>query len=103
MAVTRSTPAQRAATGQRASSPVIRRVQDRPLERLLLLGASLLVLLGLAYVWFAKAEAMRAGESAFDLRQLDRQEQLLPVLQNVLPPGEREYAARQILNFVRDR
>src|ERR1035437_8808631 len=92
MAVTRSTAATRK-TSARASSgiPLFGRIRD-------LLWTALacgFVAFALHLVWQAKAPALIAGQT-LNLNALSAREELLPSLQSIQDPAEREFVARKI-------
>ena len=89
MAVTRSTPAERARTSTAAVLPS--RAKMRAPELLWLAIASVLVAAGLALVFFAKTTPqVSAPRPPLDLRRIDRREQLLPYLDLFANPHDRQ-------------
>ena len=97
MAVTRSTLAERAQNPRR---PIEARGRAR--ERVLLLLTSALILAAVSLT--AAAKMARVGGSDSDrlnLSTLDRREQLLPFLQWVSSPAERQYIAGKIFEGIR--
>jgi cell division protein FtsW (lipid II flippase) len=100
MAVTRSTPLERA---QNPARPMGAR--GRPLERVLLLLASALILAAVSLTAAARISRIaRIGNSdsaRLNLSTLDQRTQLLPFLQSISSPAERQYIAGRIFEYVR--
>src|SRR5258708_343035 len=95
MAVTRSSVTDRA----RVSIPL--QTFSRMPELLWLLIASVLVLGGLTLVYLAKTNRENKT-NPIDLRRIDRQEQLLPVLDMFPNAADRQFAARKIYEYLVD-
>jgi cell division protein FtsW (lipid II flippase) len=92
MAVTRSTFAERARNPERLAAGL---PSGRGQERLLLLLASVLIVGAL--ILTAQARLARLGNpQTLDLSTVDRREQLLPYLQSITSPVERQYTAGKI-------
>jgi cell division protein FtsW (lipid II flippase) len=92
MAVTRSTSVERARNPERLAPGT---PSGRGLERLLLLLASILVVGAL--ILTAQARIARLGNAqTLNLATVDRREQLLPYLQSITSPVERQYVAGKI-------
>jgi cell division protein FtsW (lipid II flippase) len=97
MAVTRSTPVERA---QNPSQPL--EVRGRAPERVLLLLASALILAAVSLTAVAKMARIGSSDSQrLNLSTLDRREQLLPFLQSIASPAERQYIAGKIFEGIR--
>src|ERR1700677_4345911 len=97
MAVTRSTLAERA---QHPHHPI--EARGRALERVLLLLTSGLILAALSLTAAAKMARIGGSDSErLNLSTLDRREQLLPFLQWVSSPAERQYIAGKIYEDIR--
>ena len=103
MAVTRSTTIERA---QNPRQPVGAR--SRVLERVLLLLTSALILAAVSLTAAAKMarvegspDSERLNLSTLNLSTLDRHEQLLPFLQWISSPAERQYIAVHIFEGIR--
>ena len=97
MAVTRSTLAERA---QNPHHPM--EAQGRAWERVLLLLTSALILAAVSLTAAAKmARVDGSGNERLNISTLDRREQLLPFLQWVSSPAERQYIAGKIFEDVR--
>src|SRR6202453_539028 len=97
MAVTRSTLAERA---QHPHHPI--EARGRGWERVLLLLTSALILAAVSLT--AAAKMARVGVldgQHLNLSTLDRREQLLPFLQSIASPAERQYIAGKIFEGVR--
>ena len=98
MAVTRSTSIERA---QNPRQPIEAR-GSRALERVLLLLASVLILAAVSLTAIAKMARIGGSDSErVNLSTLDRREQLLPFLQSISSPAERQYVAGKIFEGVR--
>src|SRR5579863_1785487 len=99
MAVTRSTPANRARSNAR---PPVGAVSGRGLERLLLIMTFLLIGGALTLTSMARLARVSEGLNApLNLSTLDRREQLLPYLQAAGSPAERQYMAGQMFLHLR--
>ncbi len=99
MAVTRSTPADRAKSNDR---PSFGAVPGRGLERLLFTVTFLLIGGALTLTAMARLARVAEGSSAaLNLSTLDRREQLLPYLQAAGSPAERQYIAAQMFLHLR--
>ena len=97
MAVTRSTLAERARYPHRAIE-----ARGRALERVLLLLTSALILAAVSLTAAAKMARVGVSDSQrLNLSTLDRREQLLPYLQSISSPAERQYIAGKIFEGVR--
>jgi cell division protein FtsW (lipid II flippase) len=97
MAVTRSTLAERA---QYPHHPIETRGRAR--ERVLLLLTSALILAAVSLTAAAKMARVGVSDSErLNLSTLDRREQLLPILQSISSPAERQYIAGKIFEGVR--
>ncbi len=98
MAVTRSTSAERA---QNPRHPIQGR--GRALERVLLLLTSALILAAVSLTAAAKMARIDDGSDSerLNLSTLDRREQLLPFLQSISSPAERQYIAGKIFEHIR--
>src|ERR1700691_1570239 len=97
MAVTRSTLAERA---QHPHQPM--EARGRVWERVLLLLTSVLILAAVSLTAAAKMARIGGSDSErLNLSTLDRREQLLPFLQWVSSPAERQYIAGKIYEHVR--
>jgi cell division protein FtsW (lipid II flippase) len=97
MAVTRSTSIERA---QNPRQPI--EARGRALERVLLLLTSALILAAVSLTAAAKMARMGGSDSErLNLSTLDRREQLLPFLQSIFSPAERQYIAGKIFEVVR--
>ena len=97
MAVTRSTPVERAQNPRQRLE-----TGGRAMERVLLLLTSALILAALCLT--AAARLARIGGSQaeqLNLSTMDRREQLLPFLQSVPTLAERQYIAGRIFEGVR--
>ena len=94
MAVTRSTAAER-----RSAPPLIRPRNSRSFELTGLVFASILSLCGLALTYLAKTGEV-AAQKPLLLNADARAEQIIPYLQMLGSPRERQAAAREIYNFV---
>jgi len=100
MAVTRSTVSDRARNPERLPFGTVSR---RGHERLLLFVTCLLISGALILTAMAKLARMGDGRSTpLDLSTLDRREQLLPYLQSIGLPAERQYTAAQIFLHLRE-
>jgi cell division protein FtsI/penicillin-binding protein 2/cell division protein FtsW (lipid II flippase) len=99
MAVTRSTAEQRAAEhGQEAARP---RFAMRGFELICLLAASSLLAAGLWLEFRAKTYALPGPDAhLLNLNDVDRREQLLPVLPFIASPAERLFTATKIYDFL---
>jgi len=96
MAVTRSTSV------ERAQNPRPIEVLGRALERVLLLLTSALILAAVCLTAAAKMDRIRGSDSErLNLSTLDRREQLLPFLQSISSPAERQYVAGKIFEGIR--
>src|SRR5436309_14406051 len=94
MAVTRSTIRDRATNPQR---PTLTPRAGRAVERLLLVLTAILVVCALAVTAAARlARVSEAQPAPLNLSEVDRREQLLPFLQTVASPTERQYIAGKI-------
>ncbi|MDP9169449.1 MAG: FtsW/RodA/SpoVE family cell cycle protein, partial [Acidobacteriota bacterium] len=100
MAVTRSTPENRAGLRQRANAPA--RATRMP-ELIWLVAAALIVCGSWWLVYSAKARRAAMPAPGVVLSQLDRAEQLYPVLAVFQSAGDREFAARRIIDTLADR
>ena len=99
MAVTRSTITDRARNPERLPFGT---VSGRGLERLLLIVTCLLIAGALTLTAMARLARMGDERSApLNLSTLDRREQLLPYLQSIGSPAERQYVAAQIFLHLR--
>jgi cell division protein FtsW (lipid II flippase) len=99
MAVTRSTPLDRAKSNDR---PSFGAVSGRGLERWLLILTFLLIGGALALTAMARLARLSEGPDApLNLSTLDRREQLLPYLQAAGSPAERQYIAGQMFLHLR--
>jgi cell division protein FtsW (lipid II flippase) len=97
MAVTRSTLAERA---RYPHHPIDTR--GRAGERVLLLLTSALILAAVSLTAAAKMARVGASDNqGLNLSTLDRREQLLPFLQSIASPAERQYIAGKIFEGVR--
>jgi cell division protein FtsW (lipid II flippase) len=97
MAVTRSTPVERA---QNTRQPM--EVRGRLPERVLLLLSSALILAAVSLTAAAKMARIGGLDSErLNLSTLDRREQLLPFLQSIYSPAERQYVAGKIFEGIR--
>src|SRR5271156_691177 len=97
MAVTRSTLAERA---QNPHHPM--EARGRAWERVLLLLTSALILAAVSLTAAAKMARIGGSDNGrLNLSTLDRREQLLPFLQWVSSPAERQYIAGKICEHVR--
>jgi cell division protein FtsW (lipid II flippase) len=97
MAVTRSTSVERA---QNPRQPLDAR--GRAPERVLLLLASALILAAVSLTAAAKMARIGGADSQrLNLSTLDRREQLLPFLQSISSPAERQYIAGKIFEGIR--
>jgi cell division protein FtsW (lipid II flippase) len=97
MAVTRSTSIERA---QNPRQPI--EAGGRALERVLLLLTSALILAAVSLTAAAKMARMSGSDSErLNLSTLDRREQLLPFLQSISSPAERQYIAGKIFEGIR--
>ena len=98
MAVTRSTSVERA---QNPSQPI--EARGRALERVLLLLTSALILAAVSLTAAARLARMGGSDSErLNLSTLDRREQLLPFLQSISSPAERQYIAGKIFEGIRN-
>ncbi len=98
MAVTRSTSVERA---DKPRPPIDARA--RALERILLLLTSVLIVAAVSLTAAAKMARIGGSDSArLNLSTLDRREQLLPFLQWIASPAERQYIAGEIFEHVRN-
>ncbi len=98
MAVTRSTLAERA---QNPRHPTYAR--GRALERVLLLLTSSLILAAVSLTAAARiARVDSLNSERLNLSALDRREQLLPFLQSISSPAERQYIAGKIFDAIRN-
>lgn len=96
MAVTRSTSTDRA---QNPRQPTLTR--GRVLERVLLLAAAALILAAISLTASAKIARIAGSDSDhLNLSTLERREQLLPFLQWISSPVERQYVAGKIFEHV---
>ena len=101
MAVTRSTPVERA---QKPRHPIQGR--GRALERVLLLLTSALILAAVSLTAAARIARidprnMSSDRERLNLSTLDRREQLLPFLQSISTSAERQYIAGKIFEHIR--
>jgi len=97
MAVTRSTSIERA---QNPRQPI--EARGRALERVLLLLASVLILAAVSLTAIAKMARIGGSDSErVNLSTLDRREQLLPFLQSISSPAERQFVAGKIFEGIR--
>ena len=97
MAVTRSTLAERAQNPHRPME-----ARGRARERVLLLLTSALILAAVSLTAAAKMARIGGSDNErLNLSTLDRREQLLPYLQWVSSPAERQYIAGKIYEHVR--
>ena len=97
MAVTRSTSIERA---RNPSQPMA--AGGRAVERVLLLLTSALILAAVSLTAAAKMARMAGSDSQrLNLSTLDRREQLLPFLQSIPSPAERQYIAGKIFEGIR--
>jgi hypothetical protein len=97
MAVTRSTSVERARNPQPTYGG-----GGRTLERVLLLLTSALILAAVSLTAAARIARMVGSDSErLNLSTLDRREQLLPFLQWISSPAERQYIAGKIFEGVR--
>jgi cell division protein FtsW (lipid II flippase) len=94
MAVTRSTAADR-----KTAPPLIQQRNARSFELVSMFVASLLVLAALTLTYMAKAAEVADAKPLF-LGELARAEQLIPYLQILPTPRERQAAARQVYDLV---
>jgi cell division protein FtsW (lipid II flippase) len=98
MAVTRSTSVERA---QKPRQPI--EARGRALERVLLLLTSALILAAVSLTAAARLARMGGSDSErLNLSTLDRREQLLPFLQSISSPAERQYIAGKIFEGIRN-
>src|ERR1700733_12378929 len=98
MAVTRSTSVERA---QKPRQPI--EARGRALERVLLLLTSALILAAVSLTAAARFARMGGSDSErLNLSTLDRREQLLPFLQSISSPAERQYIAGKIFEGIRN-
>lgn len=94
MAVTRSTIQDRA---RNPEPPALARRSGRGVERLLLLLTSFLIVCALALTAAARLARVSKGQPApLNLSTVDRREQLLPLLQTIASPAQRQYTAGKI-------
>ncbi|MEP6714710.1 MAG: hypothetical protein ABJC09_04000, partial [Terriglobia bacterium] len=100
MAVTRSTPENRAALRQQAIAPS--RTSRMP-ELVWMVAAAMIVCGAWWLVYSAKARRANMPPPTVTLSQLDRPEQLYPVLAVFPDAGDREFAARRIVDALADR
>jgi cell division protein FtsW (lipid II flippase) len=97
MAVTRSTSIERALNPRQ---PI--EARGRALERVLLLLASALIVAAVSLTATAKMGRIGGSDSErLNLSTLDRREQLLPILQSISSPAERQYVAGKIFEGIR--
>src|SRR3984885_2880346 len=97
MAVTRSTSVERAQNPHRPIG-----ASGRGLERVLLLLTSTLILAALSLTAAARIARVESSDSQrLNLSTLDRREQLLPFLQWISSPAERQYIAGKIFEGIR--
>src|SRR5271170_2645467 len=97
MALTRSTLAERAQNPHHSME-----AGGRALERVLLLLTSALILAAVSLTAAAKMARMGDSDSErLNLSTLDRREQLLPFLQAIPSPQERQYIAGKIFEGIR--
>src|SRR5688572_6445543 len=94
MAVTRSTAADR-----KTAPPLIRPRNPRSFELIALFVASLLSLAGISLTYLAKTTEV-TPQTPLMLSDLARAEQLIPHLQLLATPRDRQVAAREIYNLV---
>ena len=95
MAVTRSTAADR-----QAAPPLIRAANPRTFELVCLVFASLLVTAAL-YLTYSAKMAQVADDKPLFLTELARSEQLIPYVQFLPRPRDRQAAARQMYDLIR--
>jgi cell division protein FtsW (lipid II flippase) len=101
MAVTRSSASERT---RRGTPYAVRTAAYRTRELIGLIGASLLVIAGVGLAWQGRVARLETpAPGPFNLTQLDRREQLLPFLNLINSPVERQYVARKIADAVRDQ
>src|SRR3954468_7351363 len=94
MVITRRTIADRTENRERAT---LRRSAGRGVERLLLLLTSFVIVCALALT--ARARLTRVSEiqpAPLNLSAVERREQLIPYLQSITSPAERQYIAGKI-------
>ena len=97
MAVTRSTSVERAQNPRQRME-----AGGRALERVLLLLTSALILAAVCLTAAAKMARIGGSDSErLNLSTLDRREQLLPFLQSISSPQERQYVAGKIFEGIR--
>jgi cell division protein FtsW (lipid II flippase) len=104
MAVTRSTAAERTRTEGFAPAGVSGTSHRGPeLAWLLLVSAVLAIGLGLVYAAKTRAPSASPAQPPFNLRSVDRQEQLLPYFDIYASPADRQFAAKKIFEFLSDQ
>src|SRR3984957_16947732 len=97
MAVTRSTPVERAQNSSQRTD-----TGGRAPERVLLLLTSALILAAVSLTATAKMDRIGGSDSErLNLSTLDRREQLLPFLQSISSPQERQYVAGKMFEGIR--
>src|ERR1017187_4348580 len=100
MAVTRSTSADR---DRRAPAMHVHAPRVRGRESIGLLGATALVVAALVLAWYGRtARPPTTTEAPLNLSQIEKREQLLPHLNAIAAPAERQYVARKIFERLRD-
>jgi cell division protein FtsI/penicillin-binding protein 2/cell division protein FtsW (lipid II flippase) len=99
MAVTRSTAEQRSA--DRGREPSAPRAAVRGFELIWLVAASLVFGAGLWLEFQAKTHVLPGADARLvNLNEIDRREQLLPLLSFLTSPAERQFAATKIYDFL---